>query len=173
MLDFPARRGNGQRHLPKRRREETPQRRAKRAHLCATSLEKSTSDPGMYMKTKDNDNMSRDQPLCSTSPRDAAMATGTRQRHAATRGRRGGQNASTSALLHSKNRRGRMSMKTKDKYNLSVLQKVLKNQTPVILSGAKDLRSFHWFDDLRTTAEILRGAQDDSCAFRDHRGEQT
>jgi len=80
VLDFPARRGNGQRRLPKTRRDERPQRRAKRAHLRATSLEKSTNDP-------------------------------------------------------------RMSMKTKDKYNLSVRQKVVTNQTPVILSAAKDLRS--------------------------------
>jgi hypothetical protein len=64
-------------------------------------------------------------------------------------------------------------MKTKDKYNLSVRQKVLKNQTPVLLTGAEVLRSLLWFNDLRTTAEILRGAQDDSCAFRDHRGEPT
>jgi hypothetical protein len=127
----------------------------------------------MSMKTKDNDNISLGQSLCSTSPRGAAMARGTCQRHAATKGRRGGQNAPTSALLRSKNLRGRMSMKTNDKYNLSVRQKLLKGQTPVILSAAKDLRSLLWFDDLRTTAEILRCAQDDSCAFRDHRGEQT
>ena len=43
-------------HPPNTRRDEGPQRRAKCAHLCATTLEKSTSDPGMYMKTKDNDN---------------------------------------------------------------------------------------------------------------------
>ena len=173
MLDFPERRGNGQRRLPKTRRDEGPRRRAKCAHLCATSLEKSTNDPGMSMKTKDNDNMSLGQSLCSTSPRGAAMARGTCQRHAATKGRGGGQNAPTSALPHSKNRRGRMSMKTKDKYNLSVRQKLLKNQTPVLLTGAEVLRSLLWFNDLRTTAEILRGAQDDSCAFRDHRGEPT
>jgi hypothetical protein len=66
--------------LPKTRREEGPQRRAKCAHLCATALGKSTNDPGM-------------------------------------------------------------SMKTKDKYNLSGRQKVLNTQTPAILSAAKDLRS--------------------------------
>jgi len=32
----------------------------------------------------------------------------------------------------------------------------------VILSAAKDLRGFRWLDDLRTTAGILRCAQDDS-----------
>jgi len=58
VLDFPARRGNGQRHPPKTRRDEGPQRKAKRAHLCATSLEKSTNDPGMYMKTKGKYNLS-------------------------------------------------------------------------------------------------------------------
>ena len=39
--------------------------------------------------------------------------------------------------------------------------KVRNNQPPVILSGAKDLRGFLCYDDLRTTAEILRSAQDD------------
>ena len=35
----------------------------------------------------------------------------------------------------------------------------------VILSEAKDPGSFLWFSDLRTTAEILRGAQDDTSEF--------
>ena len=35
------------------------------------------------------------------------------------------------------------------------------NPLPVILSEAKDLRSFMPFNELRTTAEILRFAQDD------------
>jgi hypothetical protein len=35
-------------------------------------------------------------------------------------------------------------------------------QASVILSGAKDRRSFQWFNALRTTAEILRSAQDDN-----------
>jgi hypothetical protein len=52
----PARHGNGGGHPPNTRRDERPQRRAKCAHLCATSLEKSTNDPGMSMKTNDNDN---------------------------------------------------------------------------------------------------------------------
>jgi len=36
---------------------------------------------------------------------------------------------------------------------------------PVILSAAKDPGSFLWFSDLRTTAEILRCAQDDTSEF--------
>ncbi|SPE23791.1 hypothetical protein SBA2_150025 [Acidobacteriia bacterium SbA2] len=36
---------------------------------------------------------------------------------------------------------------------------------PVILSEAKDPGSFLWFSDLRTTAEILRCAQDDTSEF--------
>ncbi len=37
----------------------------------------------------------------------------------------------------------------------------VKSTNPVILSEAKDLRSFRWFKYLQTTAEILRFAQDD------------
>jgi hypothetical protein len=35
-------------------------------------------------------------------------------------------------------------------------QKLRKNQADVILSAAKDLRSFLWLNDLRTTTEMLR-----------------
>jgi hypothetical protein len=38
----------------------------------------------------------------------------------------------------------------------------VKKSMPVILSEAKDPGSFLWFSDLRTTAEILRCAQDDT-----------
>jgi len=38
----------------------------------------------------------------------------------------------------------------------------VKKSMPVILSEAKDPGSFLWFIDLRTTAEILRCAQDDT-----------
>ncbi|SPE26468.1 hypothetical protein SBA2_30133 [Acidobacteriia bacterium SbA2] len=37
-----------------------------------------------------------------------------------------------------------------------------ENQPPVILSGAKDPRSYLQPNDLRTTAEILRYAPDDT-----------
>jgi hypothetical protein len=37
----------------------------------------------------------------------------------------------------------------------------VKKSPPVILSAAKDPGSFLWFSNLRTTAEILRSAQDD------------
>jgi len=40
-----------------------------------------------------------------------------------------------------------------------------KDQVHVILSEAKDLRSFFQRNDLRTTAEILRFAQDDTFRF--------
>jgi hypothetical protein len=40
-----------------------------------------------------------------------------------------------------------------------------RKQPDVILSEAKDLRSLLHFDDLRTTAEILRFAQDDTFVF--------
>ena len=50
-------------------------------------------------------------------------------------------------------------MKTKDNDNLSMCGKALKNQMPVILSGAKDLRSYPGLNDSRATAEILRCAQ--------------
>jgi hypothetical protein len=39
---------------------------------------------------------------------------------------------------------------------------------PVILSEAKDPSSFLWFSDLRTTAEILRCAQDDMFPIASH-----
>ena len=54
----PALHGNSVGHPPGTRRDEGPQRRAKCAHLCATTLEKSTTDPGISMKTNDNDNLS-------------------------------------------------------------------------------------------------------------------
>jgi len=41
----------------------------------------------------------------------------------------------------------------------------VKKSMAVILSEAKDPGSFLWFSDLRTTAEILRGAQDDTSEF--------
>jgi hypothetical protein len=39
---------------------------------------------------------------------------------------------------------------------------------PVILSEAKDPGSFLWSSDLRTTAEILRYAQDDTFRISSH-----
>jgi len=41
----------------------------------------------------------------------------------------------------------------------------VKKSMAVILSEAKDPGSFLWFSDLRTTAEILRCAQDDTSGF--------
>jgi hypothetical protein len=42
---------------------------------------------------------------------------------------------------------------------------VWEKPLPVILSEAKDLRSFMPFSELRTTAEILRFAQDDKSSL--------
>ena len=47
-------------------------------------------------------------------------------------------------------------------------QKLTKNQPPVILSEAKALRSFPWFEVLRTTAEILRFAEDATLRISSH-----
>jgi hypothetical protein len=44
----------------------------------------------------------------------------------------------------------------------------MKESTFVILSEAKDLRSLLRFNDLRTTAEILRFAQDDTFRILSH-----
>jgi hypothetical protein len=41
-------------------------------------------------------------------------------------------------------------------------EKLRENPSAVILSAAKDPRSIPWFDNLGTTAEILRCAQDDT-----------
>jgi len=47
-------------------------------------------------------------------------------------------------------------------------EKLRKNQPPVILSEAKDPRSFLCFSGLRTTSEILRCAQDDTSRISSH-----
>jgi hypothetical protein len=44
-------------------------------------------------------------------------------------------------------------------------KEAVKKSMAVILSEAKDPGSFLWFSDLRTTAEILRCAQDDTSEF--------
>jgi len=59
----------------------------------------------MSMKTKDNDNMSLIRLLCPSSPARHGNSGGAPQTHATRKGRRGGENAPTSALPHSKNRR--------------------------------------------------------------------
>jgi hypothetical protein len=56
-LSPPARHRNSGGHPPNTHHEERPQRRAQCAYLCASAPEKSTNDPGMSMKTKDNDNL--------------------------------------------------------------------------------------------------------------------
>ncbi len=124
----PARHGNSGGRLPKTRRDESPRRRAKCAHLRATSLEKSTSDPRMCMKTKENDSMSLDQPLCSTSPARHGNSGGrlpkTRRDEAPQRRAKCAHLCATS--LEKSTSDPRMSMKTNNNDNMSL------DQTPVL-----------------------------------------
>ncbi len=48
-----------------------------------------------------------------------------------------------------------------------------KNRPPVILSEAKDPGNSLWFNDLQTTAGILRSAQDDTYRIPSHLAPET
>jgi hypothetical protein len=79
---------------------------------------------------------------------------------------------STSGIVRSRLRLNRRRVASPKNQKLDCRQsesrEPVKKSAPVILSEAKDPRSFPWFNNLRTTAEILRCAQDDTFRISSH-----